>query len=92
MWNPFRTRYNPEPITYDVKVHCNNCGMNFIAEVPTGETVFEHIKDKNVCPYCKCSGTLHWAASAIYRNINEWGKGSTPEEAVANLWLALNKK
>ena len=30
-----------------------------------------------------------WQATSIY---NDEGKGSTPEEPVANLWLALNKK
>lgn len=37
------------------------------------------------------NNNLIWAASGV-KNWGNYETGSTPSEAVANLWLALNKK
>jgi hypothetical protein len=38
--------------------------------------------------------TAKWAACTVWGNgyEDDWQEGNTPEEAVAKLWLALNKK
>lgn len=46
-----------------------------------GEQVFDLVRRKTV------AGNWYWEAETEVA----YGEGSTPEEAVANLWLALNK-
>lgn len=57
MWNPFRYESMP-PETYAVSVRCNNCTWAGVLAVPEGETAFDWLKKNNICPNCKCSGTL----------------------------------
>ncbi len=45
-----------------------------------------NLKDKWIC---------YGGGKDIIKGVEQWhafGEGSTPEEAVANLWLELNKK
>lgn len=62
-----------------------------------GKGVEEHVRIPTLSELIEACGTcqLSWYADAKYAQAlsnNLLGEGTTPEEAVARLWLTLNKK
>ena len=71
--------------TYEQEMHCENCGHIYIKRFPTGERASGY----HICPNCGCRDVKSLGKP---KNVAKYvGEGSTPEEAVARLWLALNK-
>lgn len=63
--------------------------LNDAVSIPTLSELIEECGDKMFHLGCSfTSDSKEWEARTPFG----FGKGSTPEEAVANLWLELNKK
>lgn len=86
-------QHEPDGVHKDGKVYTRD--MCYFA-VPTLSELIEAIRDERVGGYPKFTlehdRTLGWQATLWSLADTPHAEGSTPEEAVARLWLALNKK
>lgn len=68
-------------------------GFECLTKEPTGEKVKRVLPMGDNPYYGKPEETIYkWRATAYQFKSGTWFEGSTPTEAVANLWLALNPK
>lgn len=58
--------------------------------IPTLSELIEACGDEWIKVYNLENNHAHWVADRVFPHTH--GHGSTPEEAVSNLWLALNRK
>lgn len=81
------------------KTKCSECGMDWYDTKPTLSELIEACGVGNkyqfrLLAYWSENDTVWQADLKPFNNgeKDEYGLGSTPEEAVAKLWLELNKK
>lgn len=80
-------------------VYDNCCGEwhdDIDAYIPSLSELIDACGDEFHCLVLTCGGgidsnKMFWSAGKD-KTVMDWNNGSTPEEAVARLWLALNKK
>lgn len=78
----------------DWQSRCGHCGYDYGSNSPTLSELIEACGMPKVAGFISCSHGVWYASVKTKDNygIEYQGRGLTPEEAVANLWLSLNKK